>query len=183
MDLTEARGRSLSRRRAIRTAGFAALAGGAGLAATSAVAQSPQGNAWPIGTWRVLNVSVSAGANRIEVHQLFVFIPGGVFLIIDSPAERTANLADIPTAVEYVGPFAGQWLIDATGQVRATAIQLNYDGLAALWSEERINYTVTYDAATGTLSGTWSWRETSLDGADILAAQGTVEGSQVVVGS
>lgn len=175
--------RPLSRRRAMRVAGFTALASGAGLAASSAAAQSSQGDDWPIGVWRAHNVSISPGANRIDLYQVFVFIPGGIYLIIDSPVERTANLGDIPTAVEYVGPYAGQWLLAAKSEVRATAIQLNYDGLAALWSEERVDYNLTYDAASGMMSGTWDWRETGSDGAVILAAQGTVEGSRIVVGA
>jgi hypothetical protein len=182
MTSTEATTGSLTRRHAMRMAGFAALAGGAGLAVSPALAQTQREDTGLAGVWRTRSESVSPGANRLELHQVFVFIPGGIFLIIDSPVERTANLSDIPTAVEYVGPYAGQWLQEASGTIHATAIQLNYDGLATHWSEERVNYTLTLDESAGSIRGEWDWRETARDGSLILAAGGTIEGFRISLG-
>jgi hypothetical protein len=153
-------------------AGLTALAGSLGVAASAASAQTtPQADAWPIGVWRASAAS-RPNLNRQDVHSIDVFIPGGIYLRFDAPVERTANLNDIPTAIEYVGPFAGQWIQLPTGDVRVTAVQLNYDRMAVLWTEERLDLDLTYDAGTGTISGTYDWRETALDGTLLLEAVG-----------
>lgn len=169
-------GQPVSRRRAVRTAGLATLAGGLGLAATSTAHGQPTTFSPFVGSWLV---RFSAGPGRSEILVIFVFIPGGVFLFLDSPVEPTASQSDDPTQIEFAGPFAGQWLEDAAGGVRASAVQLNYNRLAIATSNERNTLTLTYDAASDTISGTRQWRETTLDGIEILSATGTVRGTRI----
>lgn len=166
----------VSRRRAVRTGGLAALAGGLGLAAASAGAAQPQAVSPFVGSWLM---RFSAGPLRTEILVIFVFIPGGVFLFLDSPVEPTANPADDPTFVEYTGPYAGQWLEDAGGTVRASALQINYNRLAIATSTERNTFALTYDGASDAISGTRQWRETTLDDIEILSSVGTVRGTRI----
>ena len=88
---------------------------------------------------------------------LGVFIPGGIFLILDSPVEQREP-------VDYPGPWGGQWLQLPDGSVRATAIQLVYDYRAVVTAQETSVYTLAYDGATDTLTGTAEWREVGRDG-------------------
>jgi hypothetical protein len=182
MDSTGDSDRPLTRRRAVRIAGLTALAGSLGVAASAASAQmTPPADAWPIGVWRT-SAESRPNLNRQDLHSIDVFFPGGIYLQFNAPVERTANLRDIPTAIEYVGPFAGQWIQLPTGDVRVTAVQLNFDRMATLWTEERLDLNLRYDAATGRMSGTYDWRETALDGALILEAVGLAyEGERVTV--
>ena len=50
----------------------------------------------------------------------FEFIPGGVFLGLDSPVEPPADRNAPPSAIEYVGLNAGQWLQLPNGDVQVT---------------------------------------------------------------
>lgn len=166
----------MSRRRAVRAWGLAALAGGLGLAAASPGAAQGQTVSPLAGSWLM---RFSAGPLRTEILVIFVFIPGGVFLFLDSPVEPTANPADDPSFIEYAGPYAGRWLEDAGGAVRASALQINYNRLAIATSTERNSFALTYDGATDTISGTRQWRETTLDGIEILASVGSVRGTRI----
>jgi hypothetical protein len=182
MKSTEATDRPLTRRGAVRMAGLAALAGSLGLAASAASAQTGlPADGWPIGVWRTRAASRPT-LNRQDVQSLDVFLHGGIYLRFDSPVERTASLTDIPDAIEYTGPFAGQWTQLPSGDVRVTAVQLNYDRTATLWSEERLALNLRHDAATDTMSGTYDWRETALDGTLILEAVGLAyQGERITV--
>ena len=86
-----------------------------------------------------------------------VFIPGGIFLILDSPVEQREP-------VDYPGPWGGQWLQLPDGSVRARVVQFNYDRRAVVTAEETAVYTFAYNGATDTLTGTAEWREVSRDG-------------------
>src|SRR3954464_2010711 len=142
--------RTVSRRSAVRTAGLAALSAGvAGAAAATTVAAQPA--LGPVGTWRM---RFSPGPGRTDIEVLFVFIPGGVFLGLDSPVEPPADRNAPPNTIEYVGPNAGQWLQLPSGEVRVTALQLNYDARAVVTSEEVSTYVLAYDGASDTLAGT-----------------------------
>lgn len=182
MSLSKASNHSVSRRGAVRMAGVTALAGSLGLASSSASAQaSAQTDPGPVGVWRTSAAS-RPDLNRQDIHSIDVFLTGGIYLRFDSPVERTANLNDIPTAIEYVGPFAGQWTQLPNGDVSVTAIQLNYDRTAALWTDERLDLNLRFDTANGTMSGTYDWRESSLDGTPILVAIGLpYQGERVTV--
>jgi hypothetical protein len=112
---------------------------------------------------------------------MFVLIPGGVFLGLDSPLEPTGDPSDPPDLLEYAGLNAGQWLQLPNGDVRVTVLQLNYDRQAVVTSEEVSQYTLTYDAASDTLAGTREWRETTPDGRLISSTAGTMRGTRVRV--
>jgi hypothetical protein len=171
--------RAVSRRSAIGAAGVAAFAAGLSGAASATTADAQRSSVLGIvGTWRM---RFSPGPGRSSIQVIFVFIPGGVFLSLDSPVEPTADPNDAPDAIEYAGPNAGQWLQLATGEVRATALQLNYDHRAVVTSEEVSQYTLVYDGAGDTLSGTRDWRETAADGRLVSTASGTVQGTRVRV--
>jgi len=110
----------LSRRAAVRRAGAATVAAGLALAASGPAASAQSRSASGIvGAWRT---RAQSGPVRPEVENVYVFLSGGVFLVIDSPVEPSADRASGPT--DYVGPYAGQWLQLPGGEVRATAIQL-----------------------------------------------------------
>src|SRR5690242_6703997 len=133
----------VSRRAAVRATGLAALAAGLGVAASGPVAAAQSAPAGIVGTWRVRIPSVLV--NRTEdIELLFIFIPGGVFLSPDSPAEPPADPAATQDPVDYQGLYAGQWLEFPNGEVRATALQLDYNRRAVVTSEEVVNYTITY---------------------------------------
>jgi hypothetical protein len=172
--------RTVSRRVAVRAAGLAALSAGvAGVAAAPAAAQ--QGAASGIvGTWRM---RFSPGPARTDIELIFVFIPGGVFLGLDSPVEPPVRPGVPPNAIEYAGLNAGQWLQLPNGEVRVTALQLNYDTRAVLTSEELSTYALSYDGASDTIAGTREWRETAPDGRLFLATTGRIEGTRVRVQS
>src|SRR3954464_1789656 len=171
--------RAVSRRSAVRTAGLAALwAGVAGAAAATTVAAQPA--LGPVGTWRM---RFSPGPGRTDIEVLFVFIPGGVFLGLDSPVEAPADRNAPPDAIEYVGPNAGQWLQLLNGDVQVTALQLNYDSRAVVTSEEVSRYLLSYDGASDRIVGTREWRETARDGRLLLSNTGTIEGTRVQVQS
>ena len=171
--------RAVSRRSAIGVAGLAAFSAGLAGAASATKADAQQSSVSGIvGTWRM---RFSPGPGRSGIQVLFVFIPGGVFLSLDSPIEPTADPSDSPDAIEYAGPNAGQWLQLASGEVRVTALQLNYDRRAEVTSEEVSQYTLVYDGASDTLTGTRDWRETAADGRLVSTASGTVQGTRVRV--
>jgi hypothetical protein len=170
--------RAVSRRAAVRAAGLAALAAGAaGAAAAPSAAAQPAALAI-VGTWRM---RFSPGPGRTDIELLFVFIPGGVFLGLDSPVEPPADRSAPPNAIEYVGLNAGQWLPLPNGDVQVTALQLNYDARAVPTSEEVSNYVLTYDGASDTIAGTREWRETARDGRLLLSNRGTLTGTRVRV--
>ncbi len=77
--------------------------------------------------------------------------------------------------------YAGQWLLLPTGEVRATALQLNYDRRAVVTSEEVVTYTLNYSGATDTLAGTWEWHETASDGRPLFSSTGPPTGTRVKV--
>ncbi len=56
-----------------------------------------------------------ATAVRGELEHLGVFIPGGVFLMLDSPVDQTFY----QETVDYSGSWGGQWLQLPDGSVRA----------------------------------------------------------------
>ena len=169
--------RPVGRRRAVRTAGLAALAGGLGLAAAEAAAQ-PEPAGGIVGVWRT---SATVGPNRPATESIAVFIPGGIFLHLDAPVELTANLRDIPDAIEHVGQFAGQWVEQPDGSVRVLAIQLNYDRRPVLTSEERVTITATLEPGGNSFSGSFRWRETTLAGTEVLASEGDIRGTRITV--
>src|SRR5829696_4576697 len=163
--------RAVSRRAAVRVAGLAALAAGAAGAATATPAGAQSAAASGIvGTWRM---RFSPGPGRTDNEVICVLIPGGVYLQLDSPVEPPADRAVPPTAIEYAGPNAGQWLQMPNGEVRVTALQLNYDARAVTTSEELSTLVFTYDGAADTVSGTREWRETARDGRPLLSTSGT----------
>src|SRR5690242_9592201 len=113
--------RAVSRRSAVRTAGLAALSAGvAGAAAATAATAQSASVSGIVGTWRM---RFSAGPGRTDIEVLFVFIPGGVFLSLDSPVEPPADRSAPPNAIEYAGPNAGQWLQLPNGDVQAATLQ------------------------------------------------------------
>lgn len=170
--------RNMGRRAAVRGAGLAALAGGLGMAAAASTASAQSSASGIIGTWRV---RAAGGVSRQDVEVLFVFIPGGIFLDLDTPIEVTASPADEATATEYAGIFAGQWLQTPSGAIQAACVQFNYGPTGAKTSEERMDLTFTYDGATDTIRGTRQWRETAADGRLISSATGEVRGTRVGV--
>jgi hypothetical protein len=177
MDLRDVGKRAVSRRAAVRVAGLAALAAGAaGAAASSAAAQSAA--AGIVGTWRM---RFSPGPGRTDVEVLFVFIPGGVFLDLDSPVEPPADRGAPSSTIEYAGLNAGQWLPLPSGEVQVAALQLNYDNRAVVTSEEVSRYVLTYDGASDTIAGMREWRETTRDGRLLLSNSGPIEGTRVRV--
>ena len=105
---------------------------------------------------------------------LAVFIPGGVFLILDSPVEQQ-------DPVDYPGPWAGQWLQLPDGSVRATAIQLVYDRRAVVTAEETAVCTLAYNGATDTLTGTGEWGEVGRDGTVRRMNRSSLTGTRVGV--
>ena len=117
-----------------------------------------------VGSWRA---HIQSGPVRPEVEELFIFFPGGIFLILDSPVEPAANPSAGPT--EYVAPYAGQWLQLPGGEVRATAVQLNYNLDAIVTSVEYVDVSLRYDGAADSFVGTMDWREESPDGATVFA--------------
>ncbi len=171
--------RAVSRRSAVQTAGLAALAAGLGAAATPTTAQAqPASVSGVIGTWRM---RFSPGPGRTDIQVIFIFIPGGVFISLDSPVEPSVNPADPPGTVEYPGPNAGQWLQLPTGDVKVTALQFNYDLRAVVTSEEVSQYALRYDGTTDTIAGMREWRETTPDGRLLLSAIGPIQGTRVRV--
>ncbi len=171
----------MGRRSAVRLAGLAALGAGLGAAATGRVADAQSSAASGIvGSWRVRIPRVLV--NRVEEIQFVVaFIPGGVFLTSDSPVEPAADPQATGQPVDYQGAYFGQWLQLPSGEVRATALQLNYDQRAVVTSEEVVSYTFAYNGATDTLAGTWEWQETAPDGRRLFAAAGPLAGTRVKV--
>jgi hypothetical protein len=123
----------------------------------------------------------SPGPGRSDIQVIFVVIPGGVFLGLDSPVEPVADPNAPPSAIEYAGLNAGQWLQLPSGEVRVTVLQLNYDLRAVVTSEEVSQYTLIYDGATDALAGTRQWRETTPDGRLISSATGPIQGTRVRV--
>src|SRR5207253_1492516 len=96
----------LSRRAAVRRAGAATVAAGLALAASGPAASAQSGSVSGIvGAWRT---HVQSGPVRPEVEEMYVFLPGGVFFVLDSPVEPSADRSRGPT--DYVAPYAGQWL-------------------------------------------------------------------------
>ncbi len=155
----------LSRRAAVRRAGAATMAAGLALVASGPAASAQSASASGIvGAWRV---RVQAGPVRPEVEEMFVFLSGGVFLLLDSPVEPAADRSAGPT--NYVGPYGGQWLQLPSGEVRATAVQLNYNLDAIVTSVEYVDLSLRYDGAADSLVGTMDWREESPDGATVFA--------------
>jgi hypothetical protein len=181
MDLPQDRSEE-SRRSVVRRAGLAALAAGLGAAATGPGAAAQSSVSGIVGTWRARMPSPLINRTA-EVQLLLIFIPGGVFLSSDSPAEPPANPSATLDPVDYQGTYAGQWLQLPSGVVRATALQLNYDRRAVVTSEEVASYTLTYDGATDTLTGTWEWRETAVDGRPLFSGAGSLSGTRVKVES
>ena len=150
----------------MRRAGAATMAAGLALVASGPAASAQSGAASGIvGSWRA---HIQSGPVRPEVEEVFVFFPGGILLILDSPVEPSANPSAGPT--EYVAPYAGQWLQLPGGEVRATAVQLNYNLDAIVTLVEYMDVSVRYDGATDTFAGTIDWREVTPDGATVLAA-------------
>ena len=159
----------LSRRAAVRRAGAATMAAGLALVASGPAASAQSGAASGIvGSWRA---QIQSGPVRPEVEALFVFFPGGIFLILDSPVEPAANPSAGPT--EFAAPYAGQWLQLPSGEVRATAVQLNYNLDAIVTAVEYLDVSVRYDGATDTFAGTIDWREETPDGATVFAVAPT----------
>lgn len=171
--------RAVSRRAAVRAAGLAALSAGAASAAAATTAAAQQASVSGIvGTWRM---RFAPGPRRTDIELLFIFIPGGVFIESDSPVEPPVDPRAPPGATEYVGLFAGQWLQLPSGEVRVTALQLNYDARAVVTSEELSHYVLVYDGASDTIAGTREWRETARDGRLLLSSTGPIEGTRVRV--
>lgn len=171
----------VGRRSAVRRAGLAALVAGLAVAAGGRVANAQSTAASGIvGSWRVRIPRTLV--NRVEEIQFLVaFFPGGVLLTSDSPVEPPAGPQAASRAVDYQGAYLGQWLQLPSGEVRATALQLNYDQRAVVTSEELVSYTFAYDGATDTLAGTWEWRETAPDGRLLFSATGPLAGARVRV--
>ena len=115
------------------------------------------------------------GPNRNAIQFLGAFLPGGIFLGLDSPVEPPADPGAALDPVDYSGPFVGQWLQLPDGSVRVTAVELNYNRRGAMTSEETTNWTLTYDAATDTLNGPTAWRELANDGTVLNSFNGRVE--------
>jgi hypothetical protein len=170
----------VSRRAVVRGAGLAALAAGVSSAATGTAAAQSAAAAGIVGTWRVRMPTPLLNRTG-AVQMLLIFIPGGVFLSTDSPVEPPVDRSIVPG--DYQGLYAGQWLQLPSGEVRATALQLNYDREAVETSEEVASYVLTFDGATDTLVGTWDWRETAADGRPLFSGTGALTGTRVKVAS
>jgi hypothetical protein len=173
--------RGVSRRVAVQTTGLAALAAGVGIGNPGAPAAAQSSAASGIvGTWHLRVARVpQATAGRVELEHLGVFIPGGVFLILDGPIDQTFD----QESADYPGPWGGQWLQLPDGSVRARAIQLVYDPRAVVTAQEMSTFTLAYNGATDTLTGTVDWREVGPNGtvrrthtASITATRVGVEG-------
>jgi hypothetical protein len=171
--------REVSRRSALGAAALGVVAAGWGAAASTPPAHAAQASVSGIvGTWRM---RFSSGPGRTDIQVIFVFIPGGVFLGLDSPLEPTADPTDAPDRTEYAGLNAGQWLQLPNGDVRVTVLQLNYDRRAIVSSEEVSHYTLSYDGASDTIAGTREWRETTPDGRLVSSASGPIQGIRIRV--
>jgi hypothetical protein len=158
--------KAVSRRTAVQRAGAAAVAAGLALTASVPAANAQTGAASGIvGAWRA---HVEPGPVRPQVEEIYVFFVGGVFMVLDSPIEISAN----PNAMksDYIGPFAGQWLQLPNGDVRASGVQLNYNGDAVVTSVEYLEATLHYDGGTDTFAGSINWREEDANGAPLAAA-------------
>src|SRR6185503_8212302 len=84
--------RGVARRSAIGAAALGALAAGLGGAASATTVEAQQASvSGIIGTWRM---RFSAGPGRSAIQVIFVILPGGVFLGLDSPIEPTADPND-----------------------------------------------------------------------------------------
>ena len=173
--------RGVSRRTAVRSAGVGALAAGLGMAAAASPAAAQSSAASGIvGTWRVL-LSIANTPNRDKIEFVAMFIPGGVFLVIDSPIEPASARIAGPDPVDYQGPHGGQWLQLPSGDVRARSLQLSYNQRAQVTHEEHAHYTLTYNGATDTIGGPFEWRELSPDGRVLLTRSGSISGTRVAV--
>jgi hypothetical protein len=162
----------------MRVASLAALAAGAWSAVTSTTAAAQQASVSGIvGTWRMRLPPGVVRTNDIDF--LAVFIPGGVFLGLDSPIAPAIDPRSTSEGVDHAGPWGGQWLQLPDGSVRATAIQLNYDRQAAVISEEWTSYTLAYNGATDTIAGTYEWRATARDGTLLYSNSGQIQGTRV----
>jgi hypothetical protein len=171
--------RAVSRRSAVQAAGLAALAAGmAGAATPPPVDAQSAAAAGIVGTWRM---RYSPGPGRTDIDLICVFIPGGVYLQLDSPVEPPADRALPPNEIEYTGPNAGQWLQMPNGEIRVSALQFNYDARAVMTSEEVSTLVFTYDGASDTVAGTREWRETARDGRLLLSTTGTMQGTRIRV--
>jgi hypothetical protein len=151
------------------------MSGRAQAAEPSAQASSVSG---VVGTWRMY---FSSGPGRGESQYPVVIFPGGIFLGFDSPIESVGPLNGTPRSLEYAGPNAGQWLQMPNGDVRVTLLQLNYDDRVVVTSEEWSQYTLTYNAANDTLSGTREWRLQAPDGRVIATNVGTMQATRIGV--
>ena len=167
----------VGRRAAMQTTGLVALAAGLGLGSTGAPAAAQSSAASGIvGTWHLrVAPEPQATANRVELQQLGVFIPGGVFLILVSPIDQTVD-QETP---EYSGSWGGQWLQLPDGSVRARAIQLVYDPRAVVTAQEMSTFTLAYNGATDTLTGTAEWREVDPDGTVRRTRTASITGTRV----
>ena len=165
----------VSRRAAMQTTGLASIAAGLALGSTGAPAAAQSSAASGIvGTWHLRMAVPRATTDRVELEMLGVFIPGGVLLVLDCPVEQREP-------ADYPGPWGGQWLQLPDGSVRATAIQLVYDRRAVVTAEETAVYTLAYDGATDTLTGTGEWREVGRDGTVRRTGTASVTGTRVGV--
>src|SRR4051812_7690977 len=98
----------VSRRTAMRTISLASLAAGVDTAATAATVSGQSSSVSGIvGAWRI---RVPVGPNRNAIQFLGAFLTGGIFLGLDSPVEPPADPGATQDAVDYSGPFVGQWL-------------------------------------------------------------------------
>jgi hypothetical protein len=159
--------------------GLSALLAGLGLAIGEKTAAAQLSSVSGIvGTWRM---RFSDGPNRTAIQVVFVFIPGGVFLSLDSPVSLTANLSEPPDTMDYAAPNAGQWLQLPSGEVVVTAFSLNYDRAAVVRSEEWSRYTVTYNGAADTIAGTREWRVVAPDGRLLRSNAVPIGGTRVGV--
>jgi hypothetical protein len=174
------KGRAVSRRAVVRRAGVGALAAGLGMAAAGSPASAQSSAASGIvGTWR-LRVSITA-ARRDHIDFLAIFIPGGVFLGLDSPVEGASPRVGGPEPMDHEGAHAGQWLQLPGGVVRAKTLQLSYSARSQVTHEEHTSYNLTYDGATDTIGGTFEWRELRPDGQVLLVNTGSVMATRVAV--
>lgn len=157
---------AMSRRTVVRRAGAAAVAAGLVLGASGPAVNAQAGAASGIvGAWRA---HVEPGPVRPQVEEIYVFFAGGVFMILDSPIEVSANPGVMKT--DYIGPFAGQWLQMPNGDVKASGVQLNYNGDAVVTSVEYIDATLHYDGGTDTFAGSINWREEDANGTSLANA-------------
>jgi hypothetical protein len=171
---------SVPRRAALRVAGLTALAAGVGSAATGPTAAAQQASVSGIvGTWRMRLPPGVVRTNDIDF--MAVFIPGGVFLGLDSPIAPAIDPGSTSDQLDHAGPWGGQWLQLPDGRVRATSLQLNYDRQAIVVSEEWISYTLAYNGATDTIAGTYEWRASARDGTLLHSNSGQIQGTRVRV--